>query len=129
MTAFPLSFYHDDGQDITPNLDALARHGVVFENAYCNSPLCTPSRASKFTGRLPTTHQVWGNGSELRSDTPTMMHSLRSSDYRTICSGKCHFVGGDQMHGFDRRLTTDMYPSNFDWSIDWEPEGYHRPGI
>ena len=128
MAAFPLSFYNPDGQAITPNLDALARDGIVFENAYCNSPLCSPSRASKFTGRLPTNHQVWGNGAELKSDTPTMMHFLRSAGYRTVCSGKCHFVGADQLHGFDRRLTTDMYPSNFDWSIDWEPAVDHRPG-
>ena len=128
MAAFPLGFCNPDGQAKTPNLSALARDGVVFENAYCNSPLCSPSRASKFTGRLPTSHQVWGNGAELPSETPTMMHFLRSAGYRTACSGKCHFVGADQLHGFDRRLTTDMYPSNFDWSIDWEPEVEHRPG-
>ena len=128
MAAFPLAFCNRDGQAITPNLDALARDGVVFENAFCNSPLCSPSRASKFTGRLPISHHVWGNGAELVSSIPTMMHFLRSAGYRTACSGKCHFVGADQLHGFDRRLTTDMYPSNFDWSIDWEPSVDHRPG-
>jgi choline-sulfatase len=128
MAAFPLGFCNSEGQAITPHLSALAQEGVVFENAYCNSPLCSPSRASKFTGRLPTSHEVWGNGAELPSETPTLMHFLRSSGYRTVCSGKCHFVGADQLHGFDRRLTTDMYPSNFDWSIDWDPEVDHRPG-
>ena len=128
MAAFPLGFCNSDGQAKTPNLNELASGGVVFENAYCNSPLCSPSRASKFTGRLPTSHHVWGNGAELPSETPTMMHFLRSSGYRTVCSGKCHFVGADQLHGFDHRLTTDMYPSNFDWSIDWEPAVSHRPG-
>ncbi len=128
MAAFPLEFQNPGGQAITPNLSALASEGIVFENAYCNSPLCSPSRASKFTGRLPTSHQVWGNGAELSSQTPTMMHFLRSAGYRTVCSGKCHFVGADQLHGFDRRLTTDMYPSNFDWSIDWDPKVAHRPG-
>ena len=128
MAAFPLEFCNPDGQAKTPNLSALACDGLVFENAYCNSPLCSPSRASKFTGRLPTSHQVWGNGAELTSGTPTMMHFLRSAGYRTACSGKCHFVGADQLHGFDRRLTTDMYPSNFDWSIDWELKVDHRPG-
>lgn len=122
MAAFPLDSCNPDGQAKAPNLSASARDGVVFENAYCNSPLRSPSRASKFTGRLPTSHQVWGNGAELPSGTPTAMHFLRSAGYRTACSGKCHFAGADQLHGFDRRLTTDMYPSNFDWSIDWEPE-------
>lgn len=128
MAAFPLEFCNAQGQAITPHLSALARDGVVFENAYCNAPLCCPSRASKFTGRLPTSHQIWGNGAELPSETPTFMHFLRSAGYRTVCSGKCHFVGADQLHGFDKRLTTDMYPSNFDWSIDWDPEVDHRPG-
>ena len=124
MAAFPLEFYNSEGQAITPHLSALAKDGVVFENAYCNSPLCSPSRASKFTGRLPTSHEVEGSGAELPSETPTFMHFLRSSGYRTVCSGTCHFVGADQLHGFDKRLTTDMYPSNFDWA----PEVDHRPG-
>lgn len=128
MAAFPLSFYNPDGQALTPNLDALARTGVVFDNAYSNSPLCCPSRASKFTGRLPSGHEVWGNGSEFAADIPTMMHFLKSSGYRTAVSGKCHFIGPDQLHGFDRRLTTDMYPSDFGWTIDWEPRVDHRAG-
>jgi choline-sulfatase len=128
MAAFPLSFCDPQGQALTPNLDALAADGVVFQNAYCNSPLCCPSRASMFTGRQPSGHEVWGNGSEFASDMPTMMHFLRSAGYRCVVSGKCHFVGADQLHGFDRRLTTDMYPSNFDWTIDWRPQVEHRPG-
>lgn len=128
MTAFVLSMYRADGQAKTPNLDALARDGVVFENAYSNSPLCCPSRASKFSGRLPSSHEVWGNGAEFRSEIPTMMHFLRSAGYRTVVSGKCHFIGADQLHGFDKRLTTDMYPSGFDWTIDWSVGPEHRLG-
>lgn len=128
LAAFVLSMYQSSGQAITPNLDALATNGIVFENAYSNSPLCCPSRASKFTGRLPSTHEVWGNGAELRSEIPTMMHFLRSSGYRCVVSGKCHFIGADQLHGFDKRLTTDMYPSGFDWTIDWDWGAIHREG-
>ena len=128
MAAFPLSFCDPRGQALTPNLDALAEAGVVFANAYCNSPLCCPSRASKFTGQLPSAHEVWGNGAEFRASLPTMMPFLRSGGYRTVASGKTHFIGPDQLHGFDRRLTTDMYPSNFDWTIDWKPKVEHRPG-
>ncbi|MEM7463594.1 MAG: choline-sulfatase [Pseudomonadota bacterium] len=128
LTAFVLSIYNPAGQAKTPHLDTLARDGVVFENAYSNSPICCPARASQFTGRLPSSHEVWGNGSEFRSDIPTVMHFLRSAGYRAVVSGKCHFIGPDQLHGFDKRLTTDMYPSGFDWSVDWA-QGYdHRLG-
>ena len=128
LAAFVLSMYRSGAQAITPNLDKLADQGVVFENAYCNSPLCCPSRASKFTGRLPSSHEVWGNGAEFRSELPTMMHFLRSVGYRCVVSGKCHFIGADQCHGFDKRLTTDMYPSGFDWTIDWASGPLHREG-
>ncbi len=119
MTAFVLSMYNPNGQAKTPHLDALARDGVVFENAYSNSPLCCPSRASEFTGRLPSSREVWGNGAEFRSEMPTVMHFLRSSGYRCVVSGKCHFFGADRLHGVDKRLTTDVYPAGFDWTIDW----------
>ena len=46
--------------------------------------------------------------------------------YRTILSGKMHFCGPDQLHGFEQRLTTDIYPADFNWTPDWDrPE--HRP--
>ncbi|MCY4326810.1 MAG: sulfatase-like hydrolase/transferase, partial [Rhodobacteraceae bacterium] len=128
LAAFVLSMYRSGAQALTPNLDKLAAEGVVFENAYSNSPLCCPSRASKFTGRLPSTHEVWGNGAEFRSEIPTMMHFLRSAGYRCVVSGKCHFIGADQLHGFDKRLTTDMYPAGFDWTIDWKWGPVHREG-
>ena len=128
LTASVLPQYYQSGQAITPHLDGLAKQGVVFENAYSNSPLCCPARASKFSGRLPSTHEVWGNGAEFRAEIPTMMHFLRSAGYRTVVSGKCHFIGPDQLHGFDKRLTTDMYPSGFDWTIDWNDGVEHRPG-
>ena len=67
-------------------------------------------------------------GSEFSSDIPTMMHFLRHAGYRNIVSGKTHFIGADQSHGFDRRLTTDIYPSDFAWSIDWRPHVEHRIG-
>lgn len=128
LTAFVLSMYREDAQAKTPNLDALAADGVVMENAYSNAPICCPARASQFTGRLPSTHEVWGNGAEFSSELPTMMHFLRSAGYQTVCSGKCHFIGTDQLHGFDKRLTTDMYPSGFDWTIPWSWGPVHREG-
>src|ERR1051326_8906512 len=97
----------------TPNLDALARAGTVFENAYCNSPLCVPSRMSMFAGRLPSRIGAYDNASEFPCHTPTMMHYLRRAGHHTAVSGKTHFIGADQLHGFDDRLTPCIFPADF----------------
>jgi choline-sulfatase len=102
-----------------PALDRLASSGVVFDGAYCPSPLCAPSRSSLLTGRLPSETGVYDNAAELRSSEPTFVHSLRAAGYDTCLSGKMHFVGPDQLHGFEQRLTTDVYPADLDWTPDW----------
>jgi choline-sulfatase len=102
-----------------PAISALARDGVVFESAYCASPLCAPSRASVLTGRLPSRTGVYDNGAELPAATATIAHHLRSQGYATCLAGKMHFVGPDQLHGFEERLTPDIYPAGFDWTPDW----------
>jgi choline-sulfatase len=103
----------------SPAISALARDGVVFESAYCPSPLCAPSRASILTGRLPSQTGVYDNGAELPAATPTLAHHLRALGYSTCLAGKMHFVGPDQLHGFEERLTPDIYPAGFDWTPDW----------
>jgi choline-sulfatase len=109
-----------------PNMQALARNGVVFDSAYCASPLCAPSRASFMSGSLPSRTRVYDNAAEFTADIPTFAHCLRISGYRTVLSGKMHFCGPDQLHGFEERLTTDIYPADFRWTPDWDhPE--HRP--
>ncbi len=109
-----------------PNMQALARQGVVFESAYCNSPLCSPSRASFMSGSLPSRTRVYDNAAEFGANVPTFAHCLRLRGYQTILSGKMHFCGPDQLHGFEERLTTDIYPADFGWTPDWDhPE--HRP--
>lgn len=102
-----------------PNLDALAARSVVFEAAYCASPLCAPSRAAMLSGRHPSGIEVFDNAAELRASVPTLAHFFRAAGYRTCLSGKMHFVGPDQLHGFERRLTTDVYPASLDWTPDW----------
>ncbi len=104
----------------TPRLEALAESGAVFENAYCNFPLCAPSRLSMLTGQLAFTVGAYDNASELPSAMPTFLHHLRSAGYHTSLSGKMHFIGADQLHGFEERLTTDIYPADFAWLPDWE---------
>ena len=50
------------------------------------------------------------------SEIPTFAHYLRARGYQTSLSGKMHFVGADQLHGFERRLTSDIYPGDFYWT-------------
>jgi choline-sulfatase len=115
----------------TPHLQALANRSVIFDSAYCNSPLCSPSRAVFMTGQLPSRSGVYDNAAEFSADIPTYAHQLRNLGYRTILSGKMHFCGPDQLHGFEERLTTDIYPADYGWTPDWDhplerPDWYHN---
>jgi choline-sulfatase len=112
----------------TPNIDRLVHSGVTFENAYCNSPICAPSRASFVAGKFISNINVYDNGSELSADTPTFLHHLRRAGYETILSGKMHFVGPDQLHGFEHRLTKDIHTAAFDLTPDWTKGVYHNHG-
>ena len=103
-----------------PHISKLAEGGVVFESAYCNSPLCAPSRFSMLSGLLPSAIEAYDNAAEFPAAVPTFAHALRTRGYRTVLSGKMHFVGPDQLHGFEERLTTDIYPADFGWTPDWE---------
>ncbi|MGE3876149.1 MAG: sulfatase-like hydrolase/transferase, partial [Parvibaculaceae bacterium] len=103
----------------TPHLGRLAEEGIVFENAYTASPLCAPARATVMNGLLPSRTGVYDNAAEFPSSIPTWAHYLRLAGYRTCLSGKMHFVGPDQLHGFEERLTTDIYPADFGWTPDW----------
>jgi hypothetical protein len=115
--AAPLLKIHDPNSPIrTPNIDSLAKTGVVFANAYCNSPLCAPSRFSMCTGQLPSKIKGYDNASILASDVPTYAHYLRHEGYETALAGKMHFIGPDQLHGFEHRQDTlpiyDYRPSS-----------------
>ena len=91
----------------TPNLDRLAARGVVFDNAYCPSPICTPSRMSLLTGRWPVTQSCWTNADMLASDIPTYLHGLGAAGYRPALVGRLHSVGPDQLHGYSEREVGD----------------------
>ncbi|MDF1871594.1 choline-sulfatase [Vannielia sp.] len=117
-----------------PNLKRLAARSVRFTNSYTASPLCAPGRASFMSGELPSVTGVYDNAAEFPSDLPTYAHHLRRAGYHTCLSGKMHFVGPDQMHGFEERLTTDIYPADFGWTPDYRKPGeridwwYHNMG-
>jgi choline-sulfatase len=103
----------------TPHLQRLADQGTTFRNAYCNNPVCAPSRFSMMSGQLSSRIGAYDNASEFPASVPTFAHYLRDLGYKTCLSGKMHFVGPDQLHGFEERLTTDIYPSDFGWTSDW----------
>ena len=103
----------------TPNIDYLAEDGVIFERAYCNNPICAPSRFSMLSGQYSSRIHAFDNGAEFSSDIPTMAHYLRDAGYQTCLAGKMHFVGADQLHGYETRVTTDVYPSDFGWTPNW----------
>ncbi|MEM6497252.1 MAG: choline-sulfatase [Pseudomonadota bacterium] len=118
----------------TPNLKRLAEKSVGFRNCYTASPLCAPGRASFMSGQLPSVTGVYDNAAEFPSDLPTYAHHLRGGGYQTTLCGKMHFVGPDQLHGFEQRLTTDIYPADFGWTPDYRKPGeridwwYHNLG-
>ena len=110
-----------------PHLSRLAERSVVFESAYCNFPICAPSRASMLAGLLPHSIGAYDNASEFPAEIPTVAHYLTAQGYRTILCGKMHFIGPDQLHGFEERLTTDIYPSDFAWTPDFLRGPAYRP--
>ncbi len=124
----PADFLH------APHLKALAARSARFRNNYTASPLCAPARASFMSGQLPSRTGVYDNAAEFVSSIPTYAHHLRAAGYATCLSGKMHFVGPDQMHGFEDRLTTDIYPADFGWTPDYRKPGeridwwYHNLG-
>ena len=116
MSALSMSLYDPRSAALTPHLDKMAADGFWFEHAYCNYPLCAPARFALMAGRLPSTIGAYDNAAEFPASVPTIAHYLRASGYYTCLSGKMHFVGPDQLHGFEDRLTTEIYPADFDWT-------------
>ena len=91
----------------------------MLRRCVCNSPLCAPARFAFMAGQLVTKIGAHDNAAEFPASIPTFAHYLRQLGYRTCLTGKMHFVGPDQLHGFEERLTTDVYPSDH-WTPDWD---------
>ncbi len=104
----------------TPNMDRLAAEGTVFENNYCNSPICVPSRMSLMTGLHLRHNQIWDNGAPLPSDTVTWAHQLKAAGYDVVLSGKMHFRGLDHLHGFRAQLAYDINAQNLPHIRSWD---------
>ena len=125
--AAPTLPFYGHGVVRTPALSSLAQRSTRFDAAYCNFPICAPSRYSMLSGRLPHSMDAFDNACEMHSEIPTMAHYLGAAGYRSILVGKMHFVGPDQLHGFDERLTTDIYPADFLWVPDWSRGAGNKP--
>lgn len=99
----------------TPHLDALARDATRFAQAYCNNPICGPSRVSMITGRYPHDTRITGNNL-FDTDLPlppggTVATRLRHAGYRTALVGKAHMIGTWDDAGFEQRRYCDLCDS------------------
>ncbi len=104
----------------TPNLDALAAHGVVFSQAVCQYPLSVPSRTTILTGKYPGTHGVLGNRDGLAETETTLPGLLHSAGYHSAWVGKAHFNPTYADYGFDvMRLAEQDGPGRYE-------DDYHR---
>jgi len=112
-----------------PHLNKLASESVVFENAYCTQPVCTPSRASIFTGQWPHTHGCIANNIALPKETPTIAEYIGESHY-PVYYGKWHL--GDELkaqHGFKEWLSIEdgIYRKHYKDPSDLERRSdYHH---
>jgi len=115
MTPFMTGVYGDTVAQ-TPNLDKLAASGIRFDSAYTPCPICAPARASMLTGRYISRIGAYDNSTPWPDEEPTFAHYLSKAGYDTVASGKMHFIGADQQHGFAKRLTTDIFPAGLGWT-------------
>lgn len=109
----------------TPTLDGLAAHGTRFDAAYCQMPLCSPSRMSLLTGLECRNAGAWWNEDVLRPELPTLPGLLGAAGYDTCLLGKMHLAGSNQSAGFARRPYGDLTGG---LGHQWEPLGSTETG-
>ncbi|NMB11461.1 MAG: sulfatase-like hydrolase/transferase, partial [Firmicutes bacterium] len=104
----------------TPNIDSLAHDGMLFENCFCTSPLCTPSRYSMLTSLYAHQHRGWSNYATLSSGFSTFARALRKKGYSTKAVGKMHFAPTYLDVGFDELVLAEQNgPGRYE-------DDYHR---
>lgn len=115
-------------QAITPNLDRLAKEGMLFKNAHCQAPICGPSRASIMTGLAPTTTGMYlmipdekiKQAGEAASKSVFMNDWFEQNGYKTMGAGKIYHLG-DQANTFDEYVNTGGFPKP-DKRLKWPPK-------
>jgi choline-sulfatase len=88
----------------TPNIDRIVAAGCRFDRAYCQAPVCVPSRGSLITSLYPHRHGAKILQDPLPPGIPTIAHFFKERGYATGAIGKMHFVDESQRHGFDARV-------------------------
>lgn len=112
----------------TPNIDALAERGVRYSNAYCQSPICGPSRMSTYTGRYVSSHGSASNFAPLRIGEKNIGHHLNPLGVRTVLVGKTHMIAdqeGMQRLGVDADSTIGVHHAQAGFEIVERDDGIH----
>jgi len=104
----------------TPNLDRLARSGLLADRAYCPNPTCTPTRASIITGQYPSQHGAWSLGTKLPEEVPTVGDVFRDAGYRSCLIGKGHL---QPLQETEQYTSLEAYPHLQDLAFWREYEG------
>ncbi|MFB3891783.1 MAG: sulfatase [Phycisphaerae bacterium] len=112
---FDFMGYESNGTTFTPSLDALGRQGTIFRNAYCNSPLCSPSRICFAAGRYGMNCGAFSNLHEPPWHMPSFVSQLRAGGYRTCAIGKTHM----EIHAYNSDLNSFRHREFMD-SLGWD---------
>jgi uncharacterized sulfatase len=124
----------ENGQSISPNVDAFARSGATFKNAISPAQWTIPSHASMFTGLYPTAHRVIQSNHTLGPDLPHIVENLHASGYKTI--GFCNNpLVGVLNNGFKRGFdcfynyggaipSMPKHSTRLPWPVNWILESY-----
>ena len=100
----------------TPHLNRLVDEGVRFGPTYSPCPVCAPARGTLMSGRYVSNCKPYDNAAAWPEDMVTIPHCLTLAGYDTVLSGKMHFAGAGQLHGFHRHFITNIYPADFKWT-------------
>ncbi|MEO1235674.1 MAG: sulfatase-like hydrolase/transferase [Planctomycetota bacterium] len=127
---FDVAGFAGNGVVRTPTLDRLARGAAVFTNAYTPSPICVPGRQCMMAGQLPRTCRAEAFGDDLPPLSMTFARRLAEFGYHTVCAGKLHHAGPDQMQGWTQRLAPDavLHERFIDRHADAPPPRPPEPG-